>query len=180
LRQHRVLSSRRKDLPPSALPPALGYVPPGERAWEEDESAGEDECDEMNSGPAASDSFGPSAALQPLQPLHTPYGSSVEGDDDDFEDDDQDSNIDMLATARALDPEGVRRIELAYDMTTAERLAQEIPAGSSAATAGGGSGRNTPSYATDSTQGNSSAADPKIKQATSRLRTQASSGTGSS
>jgi hypothetical protein len=142
LRQHQLLSSRRKDLPPSELPPALSYPSLNEDASDEDESGGE-ESDEPHWGRPTSDGFGPSTALQPL---HPPYGSSDGGDDDDddMDGEDDDSNIDMLATARQVDPEGVRLMELAYDAHTAERLAEEIPAGSSAATAGGGSGKNSP------------------------------------
>lgn len=59
-------------------------------------------------------------------------------DDDSDEDDDQ--SIDFLASARVADPEAVRAKEREYDAQMAERLAETIPAGSSAATAGGGSG----------------------------------------
>ncbi|KAK7532846.1 frequency clock protein [Phyllosticta citribraziliensis] len=65
---------------------------------------------------------------------------------DDEEDDDDDGSLDFLATARELDPESIRAREREYDSNMAERLAEEIPAGSSAATAGGGSGHNSPNH----------------------------------
>jgi len=49
-----------------------------------------------------------------------------------------------LATARALDPVAIHASECEYNSNMAGRLAEEIPAGSSAATAGGGSGFNSP------------------------------------
>lgn len=52
--------------------------------------------------------------------------------------------IDFLAHARRVDPELIGRAERQYDAEMAERLAEEIPAGSSAATAGGGSGWGSP------------------------------------
>jgi hypothetical protein len=180
LRQHRVLSSRRKDLPPSELPPALNFMSPDDHASDEDESAGEDELDELNWDQPASDGFGPSAALQPL---HPPYGSSddEEDEEDDIGDEDQDSNIDMLATLRVMDPEAVRLMELEHDASTAERLAEEIPAGSSAATAGGGSGKNSPMLASPSQKSNNlSGARLIARQAAARLKPQPSSDTASS
>ena len=55
-----------------------------------------------------------------------------------------DGEVDFLAAARALDPEAVRQQEREYDAIIAERLAEDIPAGSSAATAGGESGYTSP------------------------------------
>jgi len=52
--------------------------------------------------------------------------------------------IDFLAHARRVDPELIGKAERQYDAEMAERLAEEIPAGSSAATAGGGSGWGSP------------------------------------
>ena len=60
------------------------------------------------------------------------------------EDDSDDGSIDMLATARQQDPDTIRAFEREYDAAVADRLAEEIVAGSSAATAGGGSGFNSP------------------------------------
>jgi len=75
------------------------------------------------------------------------YDSDEEMDDDDEDedDDDDDQSLDFLATARAADPAAIYAREREYDAQLAERLAEEIPAGSSAATLGcGGSGYSTP------------------------------------
>ena len=56
---------------------------------------------------------------------------------------DDSSEIDLLAPARALDPEAVARHELEFDSGLDKRFSQDLPAGSSAATAGGGSGWNS-------------------------------------
>jgi hypothetical protein len=73
-----------------------------------------------------------------------PVASDVsEGSESDYEDSD-DGSVDLLATARQQDPTAVRASEREYDAALADRLAEEIPAGSSAATAGGGSGFNSP------------------------------------
>ncbi|KAI9654471.1 MAG: hypothetical protein M1829_000927 [Trizodia sp. TS-e1964] len=61
------------------------------------------------------------------------------GDDEDDEDDDDDSEIDFLATARQLDPEMVARRELEFEQSN-YMFVDDLPVGSSAATAGGGSG----------------------------------------
>ena len=55
-------------------------------------------------------------------------------------------SMDLLATARTIDPQAIRKREREYDAEMAERLAEEMPAGSSAATYGeqGGSGFNSP------------------------------------
>ena len=76
-------------------------------------------------------------------------------------------SVDFLAEARELDPEFVREREREYAADMAERLAEEIPAGSSAATAGGGSGYNSPgnekkrklTKSTSSSSGESSVSD---------------------
>ena len=67
-----------------------------------------------------------------------------ESEESDVEDDD-DGSIDMLHTARAANPEAVAAQEREYDMSDLEKiLPNEVPAGSSAATAGGGSGYASP------------------------------------
>jgi hypothetical protein len=73
------------------------------------------------------------------------YSDSASSSEDDIEEDESDDgSIDFLATARKADPTTVHASEREYDAVLAERLAEEIPAGSSAATAGGGSGFNSP------------------------------------
>ena len=69
---------------------------------------------------------------------------SEEDEDDDEYEEDSDDEVDFLAAARAANPAAIHAREREYDAAMAERLAEEIPAGSSAATAGGGSGFNSP------------------------------------
>ncbi|GAB7346606.1 hypothetical protein MBLNU459_g1748t2 [Dothideomycetes sp. NU459] len=143
-----ILSTRRKDLPPSELPPAACFVDVDESDSDDDSDAGSVlslALDEPGQGP-------PSTAPQVVQvPSWSDY--SEEGDDEDDDDDDDDmqsdGSLDLLATARQADPDAIRARELEYDAATAERLAEEIPAGSSAATAGGGSGFASPASGLD-------------------------------
>lgn len=72
-------------------------------------------------------------------------GSEAGSESDDDTDDEDNQSLDFLATAREVDPDAIRAKEREYDAEMAERLAVEIPAGSSAATAGGGSGSVSPS-----------------------------------
>lgn len=135
-----VLKSVRRDLPPSELPPALCFVS------QSDDYESEIEGDDTSDSPVSDNGSVPSVNPQPVQ-LH--YSRSDEGYDDyddDMDDDESDGSVDMLAAARAMDPEAIRLQEREYDANMAERLAEEIPAGSSAATAGGGSGANSPAH----------------------------------
>ena len=138
-----VVSTDRKDLPPSRLPPALAFMPLDGDSTGEDGDEDEDEDDEMSVGFESPDGLPPATAPQPVD-LH--YTSSDEDEDDDDESDD-DGSLDLLASARQADPEAIRAKEREYDANMAERLAEDIPAGSSAATAGGGSSYASPASA---------------------------------
>ena len=131
-----VIAAKIQDLPPSQLPPALSFMSFDEGYMDEDES---DVDEGMSDVPGSPVEFPPSAALQRVD---IPYDSSEDEEDDDESDDQDESEgeVDLLATARKIDPEAVRQKEREYDANMAERLAEEISAGSSAATAGGGSG----------------------------------------
>ncbi|KAF2213605.1 hypothetical protein CERZMDRAFT_111252 [Cercospora zeae-maydis SCOH1-5] len=135
--EKKVIATERKDMSPSELPAALYYMPYGEDSTGDDAS---DLDDEMSIAPESPGAFPPATAPQPVE-LH--YASSEYEEDDDSEAE-SDSSLDLLAAARALDPEAIRQQEREYDAQYAERLAEEIPAGSSAATAGGGSGFASP------------------------------------
>jgi len=136
----QVVSTSRQDLPPSQLPPALSYMEFGEESSEADSS--EIDGDLFMSPEESPGALPPSAAPQAID-LH--YIDSDEDEASDNSDaDESDSSLDLLAAARALDPVAVRTKEREYDAEIAERLAEEIPAGSSAATAGGGSGFPSP------------------------------------
>lgn len=132
--------AHRKELAPSELPPPLGFMPYGEGSSGDDDESEVDEA--MSEVPESLGDDHPEAAPQPVE-LH--YLSDEEEDEDeDSSAGDSDGEVDFLATAREVNPEAVRQKEREYDANMAERLAEEIPAGSSAATAGGGSGFTSP------------------------------------
>lgn len=137
----QLLSARHESLPPSELPPALSFMPFGEESVEGDDS---DDEDEMSISPESPDALTPSAAPQAIDMLFDESEESEESDDDGCDDDESDGSLDLLAAAGQVDPEAVRAREREYDANMAERLAEEIQAGSSAATAGGGSGFVSP------------------------------------
>lgn len=138
MHKQQIVVTNVKELPPSELPPALGF-PFGEDSTGDDES---DVDDEMSVSPESPHVFPPSAAPQPVELHYT--SSDGEDDEDESDDESDDGSLDLLAAARQLDPEAIREQEREYDANMAERLAEEIPAGSSAATAGGGSGFASP------------------------------------
>ncbi|KAK8206761.1 hypothetical protein M8818_004595 [Zalaria obscura] len=145
-----VLSSRREELPPSDLPPASMWMALDESS-DEDDSDAESDSSFVHEPP---DAFPPSAAPQAIDMAYVSDGSSS-GEESDEEDDDGESeteSVDLLATARQHDPERIRAQERQYDADMAERLAEEIPAGSSAATAGGGSGFASPASGVSNTE----------------------------
>jgi hypothetical protein len=143
--KEEMISAVRQDMPSSTLPPASFFpfdsVSSGDVSDDEDEesSVGDEDSNE-----------GPSTALQLLNVV--PPGARFDSDESEAtseaseysEDDSDDGSIDLLATARQLDPNTVLAFEREYDAAVADRLAEEIVAGSSAATAGGGSGFNSP------------------------------------
>lgn len=145
-----IVSTEKKNLPPSNLPPPSCYLTGGD-SEEEDESDSGVEDDISFSG--SLDRPVPPTAPQLIEDEYTSSeDESEEGDDEDYDEDDDDNDdassdegsLDLLAAARQLDPEAVRAKEREYDANMAELLAEEIPAGSSAATAGGGSGFASP------------------------------------
>ncbi|KAF2445888.1 hypothetical protein P171DRAFT_431271 [Karstenula rhodostoma CBS 690.94] len=153
LQQHvikeKILSASHKKLPNSALPPA-SYLPFDSTSSGDMDSDLESNVSSSLSTSSSSDDAGPVTALHlNVSPVHREF-SDASGDSSSEEDDDGDSDngsIDLLATARRMDPHTVIASEREYDAALADRLADEIPAGSSAATGGGGSGFNTPASA---------------------------------
>jgi hypothetical protein len=103
-----------------------------------------------NYGSPSDASYATSSAGARVAPSLSSSASSSVYSDVQMEDDDHRGHsarsdaIDFLAHARTVDPEAIRAMEREYDAHVAERLAEEIPAGSSAATAGGGSGWGSP------------------------------------
>jgi hypothetical protein len=178
----RYLNIQCTEHPPSVLPPALCFVPEDESTSDDDS----DPIDEMSISPASHNALPPSTAPQTMYMPDVDSSDSdeemdeeeeeeeeedeEEEDDDDDDDDDSSSNassdgsLDLLATARKADPEAVLRKERQYDAEMAERLAEDIPAGSSAATAGGGSGFASPASGVDKREYRKAKEDARQKQ----------------
>lgn len=137
--QKQVIASKMQELPPSELPPALSFMPFGEESEDDEES----DIEEESEVPGSPGILPPATAPQPVD---MPYASSDEESEGEDSDDGEESDgeVDFLAGVRQVDPEAVRQKEREYDANMADRLAEEIPAGSSAATAGGGSGFASP------------------------------------
>jgi len=139
--EQRILSANRKSLPSSALPPA-SFLPFDSCSSGDVDSDLASDASDASSEPDDDSSESPATAMQILN--IAPDGSEEsEESESDYEESD-DGSVDLLATARQQDPSAVRASEREYDAALADRLAEEIPAGSSAATAGGGSGFNSP------------------------------------
>lgn len=164
------LNVQRTEHPPSALPPALCFMP-NDESVSDDESSHEDD---MSISPTSPGALPPSTAPQTMNMFYADDEDEDEemGDDEDDHDHDDndnddaesDSSLDLLATAREADPEAVLRKERQYDAEMAERLAEEIPAGSSAATAGGGSGFASPASGVDKREYRKAKEDARKKQ----------------
>jgi hypothetical protein len=147
--KQEITSASHKILPNSKLPEASFYPfgsPSGKWDSDSDSDTGSDISSEAE--PTNSEGGGPSTAfhLPPAQPTTTNFKADLSDEPEDGSDysDDSDESIDLLATARQQDPATIYAYEREYDAAIADRLAEEIVAGSSAATAGGGSGFNTP------------------------------------
>jgi hypothetical protein len=142
----RYLNIQRIEHPPSTLPPALCFANSEDESTSDDYSA---TVDDMSMSPDSADVLPPSTAPQTMYMPDVDSEDSDEEMEDDESDAESDGSLDLLATARKADPEAVSRKERQYDAEMAERLAEEIPAGSSAATAGGGSGFASPESGVD-------------------------------
>ncbi|KAK5117204.1 hypothetical protein LTR85_008972 [Meristemomyces frigidus] len=146
----QTIASRWTELLPSALPPALGYMDIDEDSTSEDDSSdGEGDISPSSNSHGA---YPPVTAPQPVQMNFAESDEDGGGDDDDDSDVSSDASLDLLAAAREIDPEAIRAREREYDANMADRLAEEIQAGSSAATAGGGSGFASPASGVGSTE----------------------------
>ena len=121
--QKQVITSKLRELPPSALPEALSFM-----QFDDDDSTSSSSASDVEdslSDTASSTSDAPSAAPQPVG---LPWASDHDDTESEYEES-ADSEVDFLATARALNPEAVRQQEREYDADMAERLADHIPAG---------------------------------------------------
>ncbi|KAI8939016.1 hypothetical protein NX059_004859 [Plenodomus lindquistii] len=158
--KEEILSASRKPMPNSTLPPA-SFLP------FDSTSSGDlsDVSDDGSSEPDSESGDGPATAFQILN--ISPLGKDNSEDsqeESEYSEDSDDGSVDLLATARQLDPTTVRASEREYDAALAERLAEVIPAGSSAATAGGGSGFNTPADKHDAAVLSHEESSRKVKQ----------------
>jgi hypothetical protein len=163
-----ITSMSRRNMPSSALPPA-SFLPFDSTSSGDVDSDLESDVSSSPSSSSSSDhEHDPAAAFELLNispmhpsvhpvevlPLSVPkpsHAMDIEHPDPDATNsgdsdgsDDSNASVDMLATVRKLYPKTVRASEREYDAEIADRIAEEIPAGSSAATAGGGSGYNSP------------------------------------
>lgn len=167
----KILSLTVTPLPHSVLPePSYINLPFSSDNEEEDEGSSENsECDEKQKGfrSFASDEMG--TELDKPRPLAALFGllddSSVENWHTTLSEGSDDSSIDILAHARVLDPETVAAREREYDSNMGMPLA-EVPAGSSAATAGGGSGHpsEASSPCSESTEEKKRSGRPSVKR----------------
>lgn len=140
----RMIKSRREFLPPSSLPPpSYAYLDDDD---DDDYSSIASTAGSMTSTDVQLTALLAAPSAHSSQPSFASDASERgEGEDVvDNEIDDDDASLDFLATARAHNPAAIRAKEREYDAQLADRLAEEIPAGSSAATAGGGSGYASP------------------------------------
>jgi hypothetical protein len=163
--REEMLSASRKTLPNSTLPPASFLPFDSTSSGDVDSDLDSDESSEDESELGD----GPATAL----PAPTGYRFDPSEDDSeeesDYSEDSDDGSVDFLATARQLDPNTIRTQEREYDAALADRLAEEIVAGSSAATGGVGSGFNSPSgeggqTKMESTTGEGSSARGQLKR----------------
>ncbi|KAF2753605.1 hypothetical protein EJ05DRAFT_514569 [Pseudovirgaria hyperparasitica] len=143
-----IVSTKTETLPVSTLPPA-SFLPLDSSSPDAEFSDDSDASDADSDVDMLDDLRPPTVSRQPLSNYRDDSSdeddyTSEEDDDEDDDDDDDDGDVDFLAGARKVAPEAVRAQEREYDSNVAERLAEEIPAGSSAATAGGGSGFTSP------------------------------------
>lgn len=143
-----IISMDHRLLPPSVLPPP-SLLPFGSSSGDADSDMSD--VSDMGEGQFEDTDEPPTAAprLLDVTPEESEYNEENEDEDEEDEGEEEDGSVDFLAQARQLDPETIRQCERQYDADLAERLAEEIPAGSSAATAGGGSGFNTPKSKAD-------------------------------
>ncbi|KAF2664536.1 hypothetical protein BT63DRAFT_417895 [Microthyrium microscopicum] len=156
--QRDIITSKKRELPASRLPEGTFFHNSSDE--EDDESDEETEDDMMDFGDAddsTSDDMPITAPQRMDWATMMPQSSDSEDEEDDDDmskraaapnqgdqDSSDDDSMDLLATARAIDPEAVRVGEREFSSNKADRLADLIPAGSSAATAEGGSGFNSP------------------------------------
>jgi hypothetical protein len=160
--KENILSASRKTLPASSLPPASFLPFDSTSSGDVDSDLDSDISSTADSEAESETEEGPATTLQ-IMNMSPGRGFDDSGNESEesseYSEDSDDGSVDFLATARQLDPNTVRNQEREYDAAVADRLAEEIVAGSSAATAGGGSGFNTPAVLTTMSSQKSSKRD---------------------
>ena len=166
----RIVSASHKNLPSSELPPA-SFLP------FDSTSSGDVDSDlesDISSSPSISASVDPETSdsdlhLRNISSDHLSRPTpAVPGNDYETSDGDLDGDGDLsLPDVSPASSEGVHFGKLEFDPSLAGQLAEEIPAGSSAATAGGGSGFNSPDSVKEASVGSakSKSKSPKLKRA---------------
>ena len=138
----KCISAATTILPPSTLPdPSYISLPFSSDNDDEDEDYSQTSEDEVLRKCSPMSSLAEADAYQAGHgfPLASSDGSSQESSYISTSEGSDDSSIDLLAHARVLDPDTIAAQEQEFDSNVGLFLA-ELPAGSSAATAGGGSG----------------------------------------
>ena len=138
-----IVSIDTRQLPPSSLPPP-SYIYPQASSENTDNSSNHNELiSESHSGKRALPSSTVDDDCQSALPISSLSSFGGTKEESSYKSssavESEDSSIDLLAHARELDPETVAAREMEFDRNTRQQLV-ELPAGSSAATAGGGSG----------------------------------------
>ena len=144
-----IISSVKTDLAPSALPPPSYVCLPFSSSGSDDEESEADEDSEMSLQDYVNRGFlrdrlkAVRTSLTAMRGETSRYSSPTTAREDSDTGSD-DSSIDLLAHARGLDPETIAAREREFESNNGDLA--EVPAGSSAATVGGGSGRANPRY----------------------------------
>jgi len=146
--KQEITATSHTDLPTSMLPDASFFPSGSSGDWDSDsDSDVSSEAEQTTSEEGHPSTTLPMTAIRPREADFEVDQSDESEDGSDYSDN-SDESIDLLATARQQDPATIHAYEREYDAAIADRLAEEIVAGSSAATAGGGSGFNTPADGT--------------------------------
>ena len=168
-----IVSVHTRQLPPSSLP-SPSYIYLQGASSENTEPSNDDEpISESHSGKRALPSSTVDADGQSIHLLSSLSSFGGTKEESSYTSSSavgsEDSSIDMLAHARVLDPESIAAREMEFDRNTVQQQA-EIPAGSSAATAGGGSGFTSEVSTNDEASPSSAAARSSAEGKTASWR----------
>ncbi|KAF1937500.1 hypothetical protein EJ02DRAFT_54216 [Clathrospora elynae] len=144
--KEKIISTSRTCLPSSTLPRASFLPLDSYFLGDVDTDLDSNASDSTTSDPDSDldSAHGPASVTHINTAALSNHSDESMSEEEEYLDDSDDESVDFLATARQQDPKAVRASEREYDAVLADRLAEVIPAGSSAATAGGGSGFSSP------------------------------------